>query len=167
MIQSSRFEALGEALAILFDVAEQPRAISIIEKSPLTEFGATCIYPQIPGIPPYHNNGIWPFVQSYWNWAAAKTGNEAVLNHALASVYRAAALFLTNYENMVAETGRFSGYRNQFSPNAVEYGGQPGYGTSSLHWNGLLHDGLSFNPVVPKAYGGSKTLSNFKYRNEY
>ena len=92
LILSPRYEALGEALAILFEVADKEQAASIISKSPLTEFGATCIYPQIPGIPPYHNNGIWPFVQSYWNWAAAKTGNEAVLNHGLASVYRASAL---------------------------------------------------------------------------
>ena len=68
---SKRYEALGEALAILFDVADAEQSKSIISKSPLTEFGATCIYPQIPGIPPYHNNAIWPFVQSYWNLAAA------------------------------------------------------------------------------------------------
>ncbi|MEL7220751.1 MAG: glycogen debranching protein, partial [Bacteroidota bacterium] len=105
LMVSPRYEALGEALAILFEVADEKRAKSIVSRSPLTTYGATCIYPQIPGIPPYHNNGIWPFVQSYWNWATAKTGNEAVLNHGLASVYRAAGLFLTNYENMVAETG--------------------------------------------------------------
>ena len=109
LILSPRYEALGEALAILFGVADKEQAASIISKSPLTEFGATCVYPQMPGIPPYHNNGIWPFVQSYWNLAAAKTGNEDVLNHGLASIYRAAALFLTNYENMVAETGDFLG----------------------------------------------------------
>ncbi|CAG0903653.1 unnamed protein product [Cyprideis torosa] len=106
LVKSARYEALGEALAILFEVADNEKATSIIGNSPLTTFGATCIYPQIPGIPPYHNNGIWPFVQSYWNWAAAKTGNEEVLIHGLASVYRAAGLFLTNYENMVAETDK-------------------------------------------------------------
>jgi glycogen debranching enzyme len=79
LLPSPRYEALGEALAILFEVADKSKAVSIIGKSPLTEFGATCIYPQIPDIPPYHNNGIWPFVQAYWNIAAAKTGNEDVL----------------------------------------------------------------------------------------
>ncbi|MCK9207299.1 MAG: hypothetical protein M0P66_09335, partial [Salinivirgaceae bacterium] len=78
---SPRFEALGEALAIIFEVADSSQAASIISKSPVTPFGVTCIYPQIPGIPPYHNNAIWPFVQSYWNLATAKVGNEKMLNH--------------------------------------------------------------------------------------
>ncbi|MEJ2006328.1 MAG: glycogen debranching protein [Cyclobacteriaceae bacterium] len=106
---SPRFEALGEALTIIFDIASEEQSRAIIENSPVTAFGTTCIYPQIPGIPPYHNNGIWPFVQSYWNWSAAKAGNETVLEHGLASVYRAGALFLTNYENFVADNGDFMG----------------------------------------------------------
>ena len=106
---SPRFEALGESLSVLFDVADINKAVSIFENSPVTPFGTTCIYPQIPGIPPYHNNAVWPFVQSYWNLAAAKTGNERALVHGLASIYRAGAFFLTNYENFVAETGDYNG----------------------------------------------------------
>ncbi len=75
----------------------------------MTAYGTTCIYPQIPGISPYHNNGIWPFLQSFWNLAAGRAGNEAALEHGLASIYRAGALFLTNYENFVAETGDYVG----------------------------------------------------------
>ena len=48
---SPRFEALGEALAVLFGVADQAIADTIISKSPVTDFGVTCIYTQIPGIP--------------------------------------------------------------------------------------------------------------------
>ncbi len=162
---SPRYEALGEALAILFGVADEKRAASIISKSPLTEFGATCIYPQIPGIPPYHNNGIWPFVQSYWNWAAAKTGNEAVLNHGLASIYRAAALFLTNYENMVAETGDFLGTEINSHRMLWSMAGNLAMVHRVFIGMDFQNDGLSFNPAVPKVYGGEKNLSNFKYRD--
>ncbi|MEM7102752.1 MAG: glycogen debranching protein [Bacteroidota bacterium] len=164
MIVSPRYEALGEALAILFDVADDTKAASIIAESPLTEFGATCIYPQIPGIPPYHNNGIWPFVQSYWNWAAAKTGNEAVLNHGLASIYRAAALFLSNYENMVAETGDFLG--TEINSHRMLWSMAGTFAMVHRVFIGMDFetDGITFNPVVPKVYGGTKTLSNFKYR---
>ncbi len=162
---SPRNEALGEALAILFDVADDEKAGSIIEKTPLTEYGITCIYPQIPGIPPYHNNGIWPFVQSYWNLAAAKTGNEAVLNHGLASVYRASALFLTNYENMVAETGDFLGTEINSDRMLWSMAGNLAMVQRVFIGMEFQQEGLYFNPVVPKAYNGQKTLSNFKYRN--
>lgn len=164
LIVSPRFEALGEALAILFDVADTVQAAAIIAKSPVTEFGTSCIYPQIPGIPPYHNNGIWPFVQSYWNWAAAKTGNEAVLNHGLASIYRAAALFLTNYENMVAETGDFLGTEINSDRMLWSMAGNMAMVHRIFMGMEFEMDGLHFNPVVPKAYAGKKTLSNFKYR---
>jgi hypothetical protein len=163
-IVSPRYEALGEALAILFGVADAERSASIIAQSPLTEFGATCIYPQIPGIPPYHNNGIWPFVQSYWNWAAAKTGNEEVLNHGLASVYRAAALFLTNYENMVAETGDFEGTEINSHRMLWSMAGNLAMVHRIFMGMDFQTDGLYFSPVVPRAYGGQRTLSNFKYR---
>lgn len=164
-IVSPRYEALGEALAILFEIADESQAASIMAKSPLTEFGATCIYPQIPGIPPYHNNGIWPFVQSYWNWAAAKTGNETVLNHGLASVYRASALFLTNYENMVAETGDFLGTEINSHRMLWSMAGNMAMVHRVFMGMEFEMDGLYFNPVVPEAYGGKKSLSNFKYRN--
>jgi len=165
LILSPRYEALGEALAILFDVADDTQAASIMAKSPLTEFGATCIYPQIPGIPPYHNDGIWPFVQSYWNWAAAKTGNEEVLNHGLASVYRAAGLFLTNYENMVAGTGDFLGTEINSHRMLWSMAGNMAMVHRVFMGMEFKNDGLHFNPVVPMVYGGEKTLSNFKYRN--
>ncbi|MFZ1749939.1 MAG: hypothetical protein WAU01_07090 [Saprospiraceae bacterium] len=162
---SPRYEALGEALAILFGVADDKKAESIISKSPLTEFGASCIYPQIPGIPPYHNNGIWPFVQSYWNWAAAKTGNEAVLNHGLASIYRASALFLTNYENMVAQTGDFEGTEINSERMLWSMAGNLAMVHRIFMGMEFETDGLYFAPVVPKPYGGQRNLSNFKYRN--
>ncbi|MCU0334526.1 MAG: hypothetical protein MUF62_05680 [Chitinophagaceae bacterium] len=113
---SPRFEALGEALAVLFGVADAEKAKSIFSKSPLTPFGVTCIYPQIPGIPPYHNNGIWPFVQSYWNLAAARAGNE--------------------HDQLRKHGGRnrrLCGHRNQQRPHAVEHGGQPGHGAPGVY----------------------------------
>ena len=164
LIRSPRYEALGEALAILFGVADDERAASIIGRSPLTEYGATCIYPQIPGIPPYHNNGIWPFVQSYWNWAAAKTGNEAVLNHGLASIYRAAGLFLTNYENMVAETGDFLGTEINSHRMLWSMAGNLAMVHRVFMGMEFEMDGIRFQPNIPAAYGGTRQLNNFRYR---
>ena len=165
MLVSPRFEALGEALSVLFDVADTEKAKSIISKSPVTPFGTTCIFPQIPNIPPYHNNGIWPFVQSYWNLAAAKTGNEEVLKHGLAAIYRAGALFLTNYENFVAQNGDYVG--TEINSNRMLWSMAGNLAMVHRVFIGMNFevDGLQFKPVIPEVYEGVKTLSNFKYRN--
>src|SRR5664279_4482494 len=63
-ILSPRSEALGEGLTVLFDIADSSRQQQIIGHVPITPFGISCIYPQIPGIPPYHNDTVWPFVQT-------------------------------------------------------------------------------------------------------
>ncbi|MCB0558412.1 MAG: hypothetical protein KDD09_05685, partial [Phaeodactylibacter sp.] len=161
---SPRFEALGEALAILFGVADGDKAQSIIARSPVTDFGVTCIYPQIPGIPPYHNDGVWPFVQSYWNLAAARAGNEKVLNHGLAAIYRAGGLFLTNYENFVAGTGDFLGTEINSHRMLWSMAGNLAMVHRVFMGMSFEANGLRFNPVVPSSYPGTKTLSNFRYR---
>jgi len=164
MILSPRFEALGEALAVLFDVSDPEQAKSVLENSPVTDFGTTCIYPQIPGIPPYHNNAIWPFVQSFWNLAAAKTGNEAALLHGLAAIYRPAALFLTNYENFVAQNGDYMGTEINSDRMLWSMAGNMAMVHRVFMGINFEPDGIRFQPVIPEAYGGTRTLSNFGYR---
>ncbi len=161
---SPRFEALGEALTVLFDVADPARAKSVLENSPVTPFGTTCIYPQIPGIPPYHNNAIWPFVQSFWNLAAAKTGNEAALLQGLASIYRPGALFLTNYENFVAQNGDYMGTEINSDRMLWSMAGNMAMVHRVFIGINFETDGILFKPVIPEAYGGKRTLSNFSYR---
>ncbi len=162
---NSGAETLGEALSILFGVSEKWQAERILMQAPVTPFGVTCFYPQIPGIPPYHNNAIWPFVQAYWNWAAAKTGLEQTLNHGLASIYRAAGLFLTNYENMVATTGDFQGTEINSERMLWSMAGQLAMVYRVFLGMEFHTDGLHFAPVVPQAYSGTRQLTGFKYRN--
>jgi len=161
---SPRFEALGEALAILFGIADEARSKEIMARSPLTDFGATCIYPQIPGIPPYHNNAVWPFVQSYWNLAAAKAQNEDVLNHGLAAIYRAGGLFLTNYENFVADNGDYVGTEINSDRMLWSMAGNLAMVHRVFIGMDFRETGILFHPAVPKNYDGKKTLTNFKYR---
>lgn len=165
LMVSPRFEALGEALSVLYDVASPEQAARICAESPVTDFGVTCIYPQIPGIPPYHNNGIWPFVQAYWNLAAAKAGNEEVLTHGLAAIYRAGGLFLTNYENFVAQNGDFEG--TEINSHRMLWSMAGNLAMVHRVFMGLNFepDGLRFRPVVPESFGGTRTLSRFRYRN--
>lgn len=165
MLLSPRAEALGEALCVLFDVASPERQKRIIQSTPQTAYGIPCIYPQIPNIPPYHNNGIWPFVQAYWTLAAAKVGHEESVMKSIASIYRASALFLTNKENFVADNGDYAGTQINSSDMLWSLSGNIALVYKVFFGMDFQQDSLRFRPFVPKAFSGERHLSNFKYRN--
>jgi hypothetical protein len=164
-IVSPRSEALGEALCVIWNIANKEQRRSIVSKMPFTDFGTTCIYPQIPNIPPYHNNAVWPFVQSYFVWAAAKSGNEKAVMQGIADIYRAAALFATNKENMVAQNGDFAGTQINSSNMLWSLSGNISLVHKVMFGLSLEEDGLHFSPFVPEALKGKRTLSDFKYHD--
>ncbi len=164
-IISPRSEALGEALCVIFDIADEQQQQETITKIPFTDFGVTCIYPQIPDIPPYHNDAVWPFVQTYFAWAAAKAGNEKALMQSIADIYRPAALFVTNKENLVAGNGDFAGTQINSSNMLWSLSGNISLVHKVLFGLKFEVDGLSFHPFVPEALQGERSLDNFKYRN--
>ncbi len=161
---SPRSETLGEALSILFGVANTKQAESIVSKAPTTPFGTTCIYPQIPDMPPYHSNGIWPFVEAYWGWAAAKAENSASVEHSIASIYRPASLFLSNKENMVAETGDFMGTEINSDRQLWSIAGNLAIVYRIFYGMEFSPDGLHLAPFIPKSFRGQRKLSDFAYR---
>lgn len=165
MNASPRSEALGESLSILFGVAEAGKADRIISEMPVTPFGTPTFYPQIPNIPPYHNNSVWPFVQAYWNWAAASRKNEQALNFGLASIYRPAALFLTNKENFVAENGDFKGTQINSDRQLWSVAGNLAMVYRVLLGIRFEPDRMVLNPTVPRSFGGPKKVGGFRYRN--
>lgn len=165
LILSPRSETLGEALCILFGITEEEDIQKAVASMPVTPFGASCIYPQIPGIPPYHNNGIWPFVQSYWALASAKAGNETSVMEQIAAIYRPAALFLTNKENFVAKTGDFAGTQINSSIMLWSLSGNIALIHKVLFGMDFQIDKLIFNPFVPQALKGKRSLNNFRYRD--
>jgi hypothetical protein len=163
LILSPRSETLGEALCILFGIAEPARAKRMVASIGQTPFGTPCIQPQIPNIYPYHNNAVWPFVQAYWMWASALTGNSLAVSHSIASIYRPAALFATNQENFVAETGDYHTAMN--SPSMLwSIAGNISVVHRVLVGINFEEEGINFRPCVPTPWGGNKTLKNFKYR---
>ena len=163
-ILSSRSEALGEALSIVFDVADSTRQKQIVQHTPAVDYGIPCIYPQIGDIPPYHNNAIWPFVQTYWMWAGAKTGNEKSVLHSIAAIYRAAAIFLTNKENFVADNGDYAGTQINSSNMLWSLSGNISIVHKVLFGIRFEENNLKFQPFVPRVMGCNRKLANFKYR---
>lgn len=159
-----RSDALGEALAILYGVADSAQAGEITRNTPLVAFGAPTFWPYIPNMRRYHNGALWPFVNAFWTWGAARAGNTAAVEHGLASVYRPAALFLTNKENMVAETGHFDGTVLNSDRQLWSVAGNLATHFRVLFGMRLMRDRLVFSPMVPPAYDGERTLSNLRYR---
>ena len=163
-ISSPRSEALGEALCVLFNITDANKQSSVIENTPVTTYGISCIYPQIPNIPPYHNNAVWPFVQSYWALASAKAGNEKSVMESLSAIWRPGALFLTNKENFVADNGDFAGTVINSSNMLWSLSGSLAMVHKVIFGIDFQSSKLSFHPFVPKALQGKRSLTNFKYR---
>lgn len=164
-ILSPRWETLGEALCVLFDIADVNQQQQMVANAPQTDYGIPCIYPQIPNIPPYHNNAVWPFVQAYWMLASAKVGNEKSVMESISAIYRPAAMFVTNKENFVSENGDFLGTQINSSNMLWSLSGNIAIVHKVLFGIQFSEDGLLFKPFVPKALQGKRSLYNFKYRN--
>ena len=163
-VLSPRTEALGSALSVIFGIAPVERARQLVCDAPLMAFGIPCIYPQIPDIPPYHNNAVWPFVQTFWLWACDKTANEGAALASIADIYRPAALFLTNKENFVASTGDFKGTQINSSNMLWSLSGNLSIVYKVLFGMRFEPDTLDFSPFVPKALRGTRTLRGVHYR---
>lgn len=163
---SPKAEGLGEALSVLFNIANDEQQKTVIANTPISTFGLPCIYPQIPDITPYHNNAVWPFVQSFWALAAAKVDNEKAVLESIAAIYRPAALFLTNKENFVATNGDFAGTAINSSNMLWSLSGNLSLVYRMFFGMDFKANSLQFNPFVPKAFAdNNRTLTNFKYRN--
>lgn len=162
-ILNPRAETLGEALAILYDIAPKDRQKSISENNPTTKYGPAIFYPQISDMPNYHNNALWPFVASYWALAQAKAGNEQGTLEGIGSVIRPAALFATNKENFNLDNGDIFTELN--SSNMLwSLAGNLALTNRILFGIHFEKDGLLIEPFVPQALAGTRTLSNFPYR---
>lgn len=157
-------ETLGEALAILFDVADEERARRITASVANLPFGTPCIYPNLADQVPYHNDATWPFVQGYWMRANAKAGNEEGLMHSIASIYRGATLWLSNQENYVIWNGDYGG--TQINSPRQLWSVAANLAIVPAIYFGIQYevDGIRFTPFVPKVLKGDRVLSNFKYR---
>ena len=101
-----KFDMLGISLAIISGVAPADRARAALANYPHAPFGVPVYFPQQPDEYVYHNRAIWPFVSAYALRAAVQTRNAAVASHAVNSLMRAAALNLSNMENLEWLTAR-------------------------------------------------------------
>lgn len=164
LISNPRAETLGEALAIMWDVASPERARVITEHTPTTPYGVAIFYPQIADMPAYHNNALWPWVGAWWALANAKVGNEQGVMEAIGSIVRPAALFATNKENFNLDNGDIATELN--SSNMLWcLSGNIALTHKILFGIDYMKDSLAFHPFVPEAMGQPRRLEGFRYRD--
>ena len=161
----TKSETLGQALSILWGVAEDERAVRLSENMPIVDFGAPVFWPWIPDQPPYHNQAVWPWVQAYWIHASAKTGNEQGVLHGVGSVWRAAMMYATNKENFVADTGNWKGTQINSSNMLWCLAGNLSITFKLLMGMEFQADAIRFAPFVPRNLKADRTVRNFRYRN--
>ncbi|AFG37033.1 hypothetical protein [Spirochaeta africana] len=157
-------DSLGTALAVLTGVAGE-NAAAAVTGLPVVLYGVPSIYPQNPHAPPYHNKGIWPFVVAYYTWAGAETGNDAAVTHGMQSLMRAAALFMTNKENMVYDTGHSVGTQLNSDRQLWSVAGFLTNVYRVVFGLDYQLDGLGFKPFVPQFLEGPFELANLRYRD--
>ncbi|MBR5899744.1 MAG: hypothetical protein IKZ14_09810 [Muribaculaceae bacterium] len=164
-IQSQATDNLGQALSVIFDVATDEMARTLISRTPVVAFGTPSVYPQLVNIKPYHNDAVWPFVQSYWNLAAAQVENIDAFNAGFGAVLRAAALFGTQKELFVASNGDYRG--TAVNSDKMLWSSTGYVSTLFRVFAGMEFDtdGIEFIPFVPAAISGDKVISNFRYRD--
>ena len=163
LILNPRAETLGESLAIVWDIASPERAVSITENNPTTPFGPGVFYPQIPDIPSYHNNSLWPWVGAWWTIANAKARNAQGVVEGFGALFRPAALFCTNKENYRLDNGDIATELN--SSNMLWcLSGNIALTHKVLFGIDYQADGLAFRPFVPEVLAAERTLENFPYR---
>lgn len=161
----TKSETLGQALSILWGVAEGERAVRLSENMPVVDFGAPVFWPWIPDQPPYHNQAVWPWVQAYWIHASAKAGNEQGVLHGVGSVWRAAMMYATNKENFVADTGNWKGTQINSSNMLWCLAGNLSITFKLLMGMEFQADAIRFAPFVPRNLKADRTVRNFRYRN--
>ena len=163
-VLSPRFDALGNTLAVLFDIATPEQRRLILRNAPVQAFGIPTVYPQSPGVPPYHNESVWPFVQAFWVMAAAEEQDETALLAGIAALARAAALFRTNKENFVLSTGDAHGTAVNSDRQLWSVAGMLAMHCRVLFGMRFELDGLHFAPFVPQTLAGSRTITGLRYR---
>lgn len=164
LVRSPRAEGLGEALAILTGATPADRRLTAARRTPVVAWGTPSFWPYIPNERYYHNASVWPFVTAYTTWAAAEAGHTAGVEHGLAANTRAAALFLTNKENLTALAGHFEGTALNSDRQLWSVAGTLAATYRILFGMRLKEDRLAFRPMVPPAYGGERRLQGVRYR---
>jgi len=163
LVASPRSDALGQALCVIYGIADPMRARRIMTSAYASPYGVACLSPQIPNIYSYHNNAVWPYIQAYWLWAATIARNPQAVTHSIAAIYRPVALYATHTDYFPATTGAPLTEDAQRNP-LLSVAATLSVAQRALAGITLEEDGIAFNPVIPRGWAGKNQLNNYRYR---
>jgi len=161
---SQKSDALGLGLSMYYGVADPSKSVNITQNYPVVDYGIPTVFPQKANQGPYHNKSIWPVVEAYYMLGAQKAGNTQAVEHTMKSLIRSSALFLTNKENYVYDTGNSYGTAVNSSGMLWSTAGYLSMVYRVIMGMNYTTEGIEFNPMVPDSFTGPFELSNFKYR---
>lgn len=174
--ESNAREGLGLSFALLFDIADEGQAVSLMESAKITDYGIPCVWPCFAPYGQYgvgrHCGTVWPHVQGYWAKAMLYMGRQDRFDHELFSLA----------ENAVRD-GQFT---EIYHPETgLPYGGIQEGLTGYFLWDSCSHQtwsatayirmilegvmgmdvshGLTFSPNLPKGVERAE-LRNFLWQ---
>lgn len=147
-------DALGEALAVLYGIATDDRAMDVLKNTPVLELGIPCTYPLSSQVGAQSVEAACPYAHVFWTLAGVKLQHSKVVQHGLASGLRQSAFLLTQKPSDAQTTFSVGNAAGQL---ALFY--------HVLFGLEAQTDKLTFAPVVPRSFRGIYKLTNFKYRN--
>ena len=140
---------LAQAACVLFDIADDDRATTLVARTPFYLTGIPTIYPSRHSAPMGNQAA---FVQGLWNLAAAHADNQMALRYGLAALYRWAAF------------NGFGGAAASPQHNLLAACAVAAMSLKITAGITLSPEGIEFNPCVPDCFAGSKTISGIRYR---
>jgi len=154
-MQAPTTDNTSQAMAVLWDIADDDRAENLIAHTPVSDFGVNVTYPPSTAIEPYFANPSWATTQALWNLAAATVGNENALRRGLGALLRAEAFYASRDIHIAGST--------------VDQLGE-GAGMLAMLFRviagiTLKPEGIEFHPYVPTGLPGEKHIGNFRYRD--
>ncbi|MCE2941388.1 MAG: glycogen debranching protein [Gemmatimonadetes bacterium] len=164
MSLDDRRDALGIALAVLVGPYAAGARAAAARELPWAWPGVATLDRRVADVPYYHNGTTWPFVTAFATWAAAEAGHEAGVRTGLAALARAPALFLTNKENLVLETGHFEGTALNSDRQLWSVAGTLAAMLRVTFGVRLDGDRLRFRPAIPRGDTATRVLRGLRWR---
>jgi len=172
-------EALGEALAVLLGVADDPQAHEIFRHATVTPWGVACTWqPYNRYLDPTdkvfgrHNGTIWPFINAFWATAAASVGESSAFAREFVSATNLSLRSEDFREIYHPYTGApYGGVQANKTWDSVRHQTWSATGYLRMVYQGLFgmrfeDAGLRLQPLVPASLGvHSMILRGLKYRH--
>lgn len=155
-IQAPLCDNTAQALAVIWDIADDDRATTLVTKTPIGHRGINVMYPHGSFLEPYFSHPTWTATQTLWAMAATHVGNTAIARRSLGALLRALALF-------EARNIRVEGIA------------EPDHLTSAASFTASIFrvmagmtfspEGIEFTPYVPQCMPADKTIYGIHYRH--